>query len=82
MHTPIILASSSAFRKALFERLNLPTAPPEVNPQEFLSAMSMDKKVVAGQIRLVLLKGIGDAEVTANYPNHELVDMLREQFIH
>ena len=66
----------------LLERLKLPTAPPDVNPQEFMSAMSMDKKVIGGQIRLVLLKGIGAAEVTANYPSHELVDMLREQFIH
>jgi 3-dehydroquinate synthase len=65
----------------LFERLKLPTEPPDVNPQEFLSAMSMDKKVIAGQIRLVLLKTIGAAEVTAEYPPHELIDMLREQFI-
>jgi len=66
----------------LLERLKLPTEPPNVNPQEFLSAMSMDKKVIAGQIRLVLLNSIGTAEVTAEYPAHELVDMLREQFIH
>jgi 3-dehydroquinate synthase len=68
--------------KNLFQRLKLPTAPPDVNPKDFLSAMSMDKKVIAGQIRLVLLNGIGSAEVTAEYPSHELVDMLREQFIH
>jgi 3-dehydroquinate synthase len=66
----------------LLKRLNLPTDPPDVNPQEFLSAMAMDKKVVAGEIRLVLLNGIGVAEITANYPGDELVDMLREQFIH
>jgi 3-dehydroquinate synthase len=68
--------------RQLFERLKLPTKPPDVSPQDFLSAMSIDKKVVAGEIRLVLLKGIGAAELTANYPNHELIDMLREQFIH
>lgn len=68
--------------KNLFQRLKLPTAPPDLNPQEFLSAMSMDKKVIAGQIRLVLQNGIGSAEVTAKYPSHELIDMLREQFIH
>lgn len=66
----------------LLSRLKLPLAPPDINPQEFLAAMSMDKKVIAGQIRLVLLNGIGAAEVTGNYPSHELVDMLREQFIH
>lgn len=68
--------------RELIERLRLPTDPPAVNPQDFLAAMSMDKKVVGGQIRLVMLTGIGAAEVTANYPSHELVDMLREQFIH
>ena len=44
--------------------------------------MSMDKKVIAGEIRLVLLKSIGEAVVTADYPSHELVDLLSEQFIH
>ena len=43
--------------------------------------MSMDKKVLAGQIRLVLLCEIGSAEVTVDYPSHELLDLLREQFM-
>ena len=43
--------------------------------------MSLDKKVIAGEIRLVLLKGIGSVEVTADYPSHELLDMLAAQFI-
>ena len=43
--------------------------------------MSIDKKVIAGEIRLVLLNNIGDAVVTPDYPSHELLDMLREQFI-
>jgi 3-dehydroquinate synthase len=44
--------------------------------------MSLDKKVVGGEIRLVLLKSIGHAVVTADYPSHELIDLLSEQFIH
>jgi 3-dehydroquinate synthase len=64
------------------KRLRKPTEPPDINPQEYRTAKTMDKKVVAGEIRLVLLNGIGAAEVTANYPDHELVDMLRGQFIH
>jgi 3-dehydroquinate synthase len=68
--------------KNLFQRLKLPTAPPDVNPKDFLSAMAMDKKVIAGQIRLVLLHGIGQTEVTAEYPSHELIDILREKYIH
>jgi 3-dehydroquinate synthase len=67
--------------RAVFRRLQLPTKPPVVDPRDFLAAMSMDKKVLAGQIRLVLLRGIGQAEFTPDYPSHELLDMLREQFM-
>ncbi|MGI9308753.1 MAG: 3-dehydroquinate synthase [Gammaproteobacteria bacterium] len=68
--------------KVLFSRLNLPTAPPHANPSEFFTAMSMDKKVVGGEIRLVLLKGIGAAVLTGDYPSHELLDLLSAQFVH
>jgi len=65
----------------LLERLHLPVRPPRVDPPEFFAAMTMDKKVIAGEIRLVLLKGIGDALVTVDYPAHELLDELRETFM-
>ena len=65
----------------LLTRLNLPVDPPLLDPREFLKAMSMDKKVAAGHIRLVLLKELGSARLVGDYPDHELVDMLREQFI-
>lgn len=68
--------------RSLFVKLNLPVDPPRVDAGEFLAAMSMDKKVIGGEIRLVLLKSIGQAVVTADYPSHELVDLLSEQFIH
>ena len=67
--------------KDLFVRLALPTEPPHIDPAEFFSAMSLDKKVAAGQIRLVLLRSIGAAELVSDYPAHELLDLLREQFI-
>jgi len=41
----------------------------------------MDKKVLAGQIRLVLLDRIGSARIPGDYPPHELADYLREQFV-
>ena len=43
--------------------------------------MTLDKKVLGGQIRLVLLQSIGDAVVTADYPDHLLIDELRAAFI-
>jgi 3-dehydroquinate synthase len=65
----------------LLRRLNLPAAPPPMDSREFLAAMAMDKKVLGGQIRLVLLRGIGEAVVTADYPPHELLDELRVTFM-
>jgi 3-dehydroquinate synthase len=67
--------------RRLFRRLQLPVSPPPADPGKFLSAMGMDKKVVAGQIRLVLLDRVGAAHITGDYPPHELVDYLREQFV-
>jgi 3-dehydroquinate synthase len=66
----------------LFTRFDLPVAPPQTDPADFLAAMALDKKVQGGEIRLVLLRAIGDAVVTADYPSHELVDLLSEQFVH
>jgi 3-dehydroquinate synthase len=67
--------------KDLFIRLALPTEPPAMDAAEFFSAMSLDKKVAAGQIRLVLLRAIGDAELVADYPGDQLLEQLREQFV-
>ncbi len=65
----------------LLTRLNLPDQPPALNPGDFMAAMSLDKKVIGGEIRLVLLTGLGSVRVTADYPSHELLDMLSAQFI-
>lgn len=55
----------------------LPTQPPrEVAGERLLELMAGDKKVRGGRIRLVLLKRIGDAIVTDEYPNDELHRML------
>jgi len=68
--------------RELFLQLGLPVDPPRVNAADFFAAMSLDKKVQAGTIRLVLLNSIGEALLTADYPAHELVDYLSEQFVH
>jgi 3-dehydroquinate synthase len=41
--------------------------------------MAMDKKVKGGQVRLVLLDGIGKAVVTAEYPPEALASLLEER---
>ena len=62
--------------------MNLPVAPPSIATDAFLAAMSIDKKVIAGEIRLVLLRGIGDAEVTSAYPQDEMRSLLAKQLGH
>ena len=42
----------------------------------YLALMSHDKKVVAGSIRFVLLRAIGDAFVTADVPERALEALL------
>ncbi len=74
------LADADVVRiKSLLSVLQLPTASPEIGVEDFMAAMSIDKKVVAGEIRLVLLQAIGRAEVTAEYPPADLVAQLTEQ---
>jgi 3-dehydroquinate synthase len=56
----------------LVARTGLPTHVADVRPDVALEHMRIDKKVQAGRIRLVLLRGIGSAFVTAEYPEPAL----------
>lgn len=51
----------------LIERLELPTRVEGVGAKTLLEHMRIDKKVLDGHIRLVLLNAIGDAFITADY---------------
>jgi 3-dehydroquinate synthase len=52
----------------LVERSGLPTLPPAgMTPADFRSLMAHDKKVAAGRLRLVLLRNLGEAVVTAEF---------------
>ena len=61
---------------ALLERARLPVEPPPLGADRYLALMSHDKKVVAGAIRLVLLRALGDAFVTADVPPADLRAIL------
>jgi 3-dehydroquinate synthase len=63
------IAAGDAARVAqLVARAGLPTRPPaDLAPARFLELMGHDKKVQAGRLRLVLLRAIGQAEVTADF---------------
>ncbi len=59
----------------LLQRVNLPIqAPADMTDQQFLDLMSVDKKVLDGRIRLVLLETVGKAFVTSDVSS----DLLRE----
>ncbi|NIB39341.1 3-dehydroquinate synthase [Pseudomaricurvus alkylphenolicus] len=66
----------------LVELLNLsklPTkSPDDMDEEQFLSLMSVDKKVLDGQLRLVLLKALGEAVVSQDFS----VDNLRQTLLH
>jgi 3-dehydroquinate synthase len=58
--------------RVLLERAHLPVkAPATMTGQQFLDLMAVDKKVLDGGLRLVLLKAIGEAVVTGEFqPDH------------
>ncbi|MCL7420408.1 MAG: 3-dehydroquinate synthase [Methylobacter sp.] len=58
----------------LFKRAKLPVKPPEeIGAEQFFELMAVDKKNVDGQIRLILLKKIGEATLPVSI-NQELLE--------
>ncbi|MDH3309397.1 MAG: 3-dehydroquinate synthase [Gammaproteobacteria bacterium] len=61
----------------LIRRARLPVrAPGALSPGRFLELMAVDKKVQDGRLRLVLLKRLGEAVVTDEFPRVELEKTL------
>ena len=64
------------FRR-LLRAMQLPVkAPANMQIDNFLNLMSRDKKVVDGQLRLVLLRAIGQACIVDDVSNEELRSLL------
>ncbi len=58
---------------SLLARAGLPVAPPaQMSRDDFLRHMAVDKKVLNGQMRLILLRGLGDALVAGDFPREAL----------
>ncbi|WP_267531253.1 3-dehydroquinate synthase [Acinetobacter oleivorans] len=53
--------------KKIIQRANLPISCPKIPLDEFLGYMAHDKKVLNGQLRLVLLKQLGQAVITKDF---------------
>lgn len=65
----------------LLHAAGLPVVPPQdMSPEQFLEHMAVDKKVLDGQMRLVLLRHLGEAVVTADYPREILDATLRSDY--
>ena len=75
------LAASDLTRvRDLLLRSGLPVAAREISGADVMNGMRMDKKVQAGQVRLVLLKRIGQAVLSSDYPDSALQATLKEGF--
>lgn len=65
--------------RELLASAGLPVDPPRLGRARMQELMAMDKKVKGGQLRLVLLDGIGKAVLTAEYPREALESLLEER---
>ena len=61
----------------LLEALGLPVVAPKLGVQRTLELMRLDKKVLKGQLRLVLLRRLGEGVITADYPEEALLAELQ-----
>jgi len=66
--------------RRLLLRAGLPAAAPAIGAARALELMGMDKKVLAGRIRLVLTKRLGEGVVTGDYPAEALSATLEAHF--
>jgi 3-dehydroquinate synthase len=58
--------------RQLFERARLPVVGPLLGADRYLDLMGHDKKVIAGRLRLVLLKRLGEAVTFGDAPQAEI----------
>jgi 3-dehydroquinate synthase len=64
--------------RAVLLRAGLPVDAPRIGAARALELMGMDKKVLQGRIRLVLLRGLGTGVVTGDYAIEALQETLRD----
>jgi 3-dehydroquinate synthase len=65
------------FIRRLLSKAGLPVTPPEsMSSDDFMRYMSVDKKVLDGSLRLVLMKSLGEAVVTADFDHSALQHVL------
>ncbi len=66
---------------AMIAQANLPVnAPADLSVERFMELMSVDKKVMDGVLRLVLLKDIGHAVITNDYTQEQLAEAIQSSY--
>lgn len=69
--------ADTAQLQRLLQKLGLPVAiPPGMEPAQLLALMRLDKKNSAGQLRLILWRGIGRAEIIAGVSEAQILATL------
>jgi 3-dehydroquinate synthase len=59
-----LLSNADASRlKKIIQALHLPTQPPKLGVDRFMELMSVDKKAEGGEVRYILLNGLGQAKI-------------------
>jgi 3-dehydroquinate synthase len=59
-----LLSDADASRlKKIIQALHLPTQPPKLGVNRFMELMSVDKKAEGGEVRYILLNGLGQAKI-------------------
>jgi 3-dehydroquinate synthase len=64
----------------LLQRFQLPVDAPRIGAERGRDLMGMDKKVLKGKLRLVLLRKLGQADVVGDYSPQALDETLRAYF--
>jgi len=63
--------------RRLIASANLPTTPPkEMSAQQFVELMAVDKKVIDGRLRLVLMDALGNSIIAEGIDQQAIIDVL------
>ncbi|WP_116811660.1 3-dehydroquinate synthase [Steroidobacter cummioxidans] len=65
---------------ALLKRFKLPVEPPRIGAERARELMGLDKKVLDGKLRLVLLRSLGKADVVSDYSGEAFAATMRTHF--
>lgn len=73
-------ADEVVYTRHILQRARLPVDPPaQMSGEDFMRYMSVDKKVLDGTLRLILMKSLGESVVTADFDADALMRVLKRE---